>query len=159
MVVRHIKALFVFAALFIFAALTAARPSMAEERATTEEAQALVVKAVELYKSAGREKALAAFADPNGGFMPKDLYIFMLDMKGTMILHAKNPGLNGKDLANLKDSDGKLFVAEQVKVASEKGSGWVDYKWVNAATKKIEPKTSFIQRADDVLIGCGAYKQ
>lgn len=152
MIVRLIKAL------FVFAALAFVQPALAEERGTVDEAQALVKKAVELYKSAGRDKALAAFIDPAGPYLPKDLYVFVLDMKGTMIQHGRNAGLNGKDLSTLKDSDGKLFVAEQVKVASEKGAGWVDYKWVNAATKKIESKTSYVERVGDVFIGCGAYK-
>lgn len=134
-------------------------PALAEERASPEEAQALVKKAVALYKSAGKDKALAAFVDPNGGFMPKDLYIFVQDMKGGMVQHAKNAGLNGKDLSGLKDPDGKAFVAEMVKVAADKGAGWVDYKWTNAQTKKIEQKSSYVERVDDLFIGAGIYKQ
>jgi cytochrome c len=133
-------------------------PAFAEERGTTEEAQALVKKAVAHYKAVGREKALADFVAPNGEFMPKDLFIFVQDLKGTMIAHAKNPGFTGKDLSGLKDTDGKAFVAEMVKVATEKGAGWVDYKFVNPATKKIEPKTTYVERVGDVYIGCGAFK-
>lgn len=145
-------------ALFVLVALVFSVPAMAEDRGTADEAQALVKKAVALYKSVGRDKALATFSDPNGGFFPKDLFVFVQDLKGIMILHTKNPGFNGKDLSGLKDTDGKMFVAEMAKMAAEKGSGWVDYKFVNPAIKKIEPKASYVERVDDIFIGCGIYK-
>lgn len=148
------------ARLFVLVTLMfASVPALADERGTADEAQALVKKAVAQYKAVGREKALASFVDPNGGFQPKDLFLFVQDLKGVMIQHTRNPGFNGKDLAGLKDTDGKLFVAEMAKLATEKGAGWVDYKFVNPATKKIEPKTTYVERVDDIFIGCGIYKQ
>jgi cytochrome c len=130
----------------------------AEEVGTADEAQALVKKAIALYKASGRDKAFAAISDPKGDFQHKDLYVFIQDLKGNMLAHGKNPGLVGKDLSGLKDADGKLFVAEMMQVAATKGSGWVDYKWVNAQTKKIEPKSSYIERQDDLFFGAGIYK-
>lgn len=145
-------------AILIAASLLLPLTAEAAERATADEAMALVKKAVALTKSAGRDKALAAFNDPNGDFQPKDLFIFVQDIKGLMVQHAKNPGLNGKDLSTLKDIDGKLFVVEMIKVSTEKGSGWVEYKWVNPQTKKIDPKMSYVERVDDWFIGAGIFK-
>jgi cytochrome c len=139
-------------------ALSVSTTAFAQEHGTADEAVALVKKATAQFKAAGTEKACAAFADPAGGFQSKDLYVFVQDLKGTMICHGKNPGLNTKDLSNLKDPEGKAFVAEMMKVASEKGSGWVDYKWVNAMSKKIEPKSSYVERSGDIFIGAGIYK-
>lgn len=145
-------------ATLVAAALTFASPALAQEHGSADEATALVKKAVAHYKAVGTAKACATFADPAGGFQSKDLYIFVQDMKGLMVCHAKNAGLNAKDLANLKDPEGKTFVAEMIKVAGEKGSGWVDYKWVNAVSKKIEPKSSYVERDGDIFIGAGIYK-
>ena len=143
----------------VICALAFAGAAHAEDNGTADEASALVKKAIAFYKAEGKEKAFAAFANPSGGFQVKDLYIFVQDTKGMMLAHGKNVGLNGKDLSGLKDSDGKLFVAEMMKLVSEKGSGWVDYKWVNAATKKIEAKSSYVEKVDDMFFGAGIYKR
>jgi cytochrome c len=60
----------------------------------------------------------------------------------------------------LKDADGKYFMREMVKVAQTKGTGWVDYKWTNPVSKKIEHKSSYVKRVgnENLLIGCGIYK-
>jgi cytochrome c len=142
----------------LIVAVTFAGSATAQEMGNADEATALVKKGIAFYKAQGKEKAFAAFADPNGGFQSKDLYVFVQDMKGLMLAHGKNAGLNGKDLSGLKDSDGKLFVAEMIKVVGEKGSGWVDYKWVNATSKKIEPKSSYVEKVDDMFFGAGIYK-
>ncbi len=58
----------------------------------------------------------------------------------------------------LQDSDGKYFVKEQIATA-KKGGGWVDYKFTNPATGKIQQKTSYVQKLDDnYYAGCGAFK-
>ncbi len=151
--VRVIRFVFVFCAAIFFAGAT-----HAQQTASPDQAIALVKKAVAFYRAEGKAKAFAAFADPKGGFQTNDLYIFVQDLKGDMLLHGRNPGLNGKDLIGLKDADGKPFVAEMVKVATGKGSGWVDYRWVDPATRKIEPKSSYIERVDDMFFGAGIYK-
>lgn len=134
-------------------------PALAQEHGTADEAVALVKKAVVHYKTAGRDKACAAFADPNGGFQAKDLYVFVQDTGGVVQCHGKNPAFAGKNMSGLKDSDGNLFIAEMNRVVKVNGSGWVDYKWTNTQTKKIEPKSSYVEIADgEVYIGAGIYK-
>lgn len=138
--------------------LTVAGPVLAEDRATADEALALVKQAVALYKSDGRDKAFAAFQDPKGAFQVKDLYVFVQDVKGNLLSHGKNPGLIGKDLSHLKDANGKEFVQEMMTLAAAGKSGWVDYQWVNPATKKIQAKSSYIEPVDGLFIGAGIYK-
>jgi cytochrome c len=43
---------------------------------------------------------------------------------------------------------------------SAKAAGWVDYEWTHPATKKIEDKTSYIQRVpgQDAYVGVGIYR-
>jgi len=45
--------------------------------------------------------------------------------------------LIGKNLAELKDAEGKLFVQKMIEVAKKEGKGWVDYQWTNPVTKKL----------------------
>lgn len=141
----------------IFGLSLAAAPVAAEEFASADEAMALVKKAAALYKADGKEKAFAAFEDANGEFRVKDLYIFVQDLNGVTLSH-KNPGLVGKDASGMKDAEGKMFMAEMVKLAKEKGAGWVDYMWANPSTRKIQAKSTYIEKVGDVFVGAGIYK-
>ena len=42
--------------------------------------------------------------------------------------------------------------------ANKNGNGWNDYKWTNPVTQAIEAKSSYFEKVDDVVIGCGIYK-
>jgi len=138
------------------AIMTLAAPAFADDAA---DATAMVKKAVGYVKEQGRDKALAEFNNPSGMFKKGDLYIFVTDLQGKMLAHGANPKLVGKDLIDLKDSDGKLFVKEYIDLAKSKGSGWSDYKWVNPTTKAIELKSTYVEKVDDMVVGCGIYKK
>jgi signal transduction histidine kinase len=47
----------------------------------------------------------------------------------------------------------------RIEIVKSKGSGWQDYKFTNPISRKLEPKMAFVQKVDDVIIGCGAYKK
>jgi len=130
----------------------------AQDRGTSAEAKALLDKAVAFYKANGQEKAFAAFNDSKGQFVSKDLYIFALDVNGKILSHGANAGLIGKDMIGTKDADGKLFMKEMVETAKTKGKGTVDYKWENPKTKIVEQKSSYVEKVDGVVLGCGYYK-
>ena len=125
--------------------------------ATPKDAEAWVKKAVEYFKANGKDKALAEFSKPKSEFVKGDQYIYVLDMNGKMLAHPK-ASLVGKDFMQVKDADGKIFAKDIVQQAKEKGSGWVDYKWENPTTKKVEAKTVYFEKADGVIICSGAYK-
>ena len=112
---------------------------------------------MEYFKANGKDKALAEFSKPKSEFVKGDQYIYVLDMNGKMLAHPK-ASLVGKDFMQVKDADGKIFAKDIVQQAKEKGSGWVDYKWENPTTKKVEAKTVYFEKADGVIICSGAYK-
>lgn len=148
-----------FAALvYSLYALTFSAAAAAADKGTAEEAVALVKKAVAYIKANGKEKAFAEFSNPNGQFRNRDLYIFAEDFNGKMLAHGANLKLIGKNLIDLRDADGKYFVKNLIETASSKGNGWVDYKWLNPATNAIEQKSSYVEKVDDFLVGCGIYK-
>ena len=130
----------------------------AQDRGTAAEAKALLDKAVVFYKANGQDKAFAAFNDSKGQFVSKDLYIFALDMNGKILSHGANAGLIGKDMMGAKDADGKLFMKDMVETGKTKGKGTIDYKWENPKTKKVEQKSSYVEKVDGVVLGCGYYK-
>jgi cytochrome c len=130
----------------------------AQATSSADEAKALIEKAIAFYKANGKEKALAEFSNPKGQFVKGELYVFIWSSTGTVLAHGTNQKLIGKDVSGLKDADGKLFVKEGMELANSKGSGWVDYKWTNPVTKKVEAKTTFVKKVDDLYFCCGIYK-
>ena len=143
----------------LLAATALMGPVAAAERGTPAEAMALTKKAVALYKAQGAEKAFAEFNRPDGAFRDRDLYIFVYDKSGTVLAIGSNPKMIGKNLIDMKDVDGVPIIKTFVETAfGPAGKGWVDYKWPNPVTKVVEPKSSYIERVGDVLIGSGVYK-
>ena len=73
-------------------------PAFASDMGTPDEAKAMSEKAKEAVNEMGREKAFATFADQNGGFREKDLYVFCVDMDGVLLSQPLKPELVGKNL-------------------------------------------------------------
>jgi cytochrome c len=137
--------------------------AQAEDVGTQDEAKALAQKAAKFYEEKG-EEALKAFGDKAGEFVKKDLYVFIITEKGEVKFHGNNAALNGKNMWNIKDPDGKLFIQEMWKAASKDGA-WVDYKFTHPVTKKIEPKASYVIKVKgkgldkEEIVSVGAYKK
>ncbi len=130
----------------------------AAEKGTAKDAQSLVDKAAAFYKANGKEKTLAEINNPKGQFIKGDVYVFIWGTDYVVKAHPANAKLVGKNMKELKDTDGKAFVFDGVELAKEKGSGWVDYKYTNPVSKKIEAKTTYVKKVDDLVFACGIYK-
>lgn len=129
------------------------------QAATPDEAKGLSERAASYVKQVGDEKAFADFTRPDGGFVKGELYVFCYDHDGVNKAHGGNPAFVGKNLLHIKDPDGKEPNAEIVKVGFEQGKGWVDFKWPNPTTKKIQPKSAYVIHTNDVVCGVGYYKE
>lgn len=123
-----------------------------------DDAVALVKDAEKFIKANGKEKALQEMSKPDGKWVKGELYVFAYDLQAAMVAHPKNPKLVGKNLLDVPDVDGKLFRKEIVELAKTKGSGWVDYKYKNPETGKIEDKTTYLLKVGDIILCCGIYK-
>lgn len=130
--------------------------AIAQERGTIDDAVAMVKKAKAYIKDNGNEKAYAEFSNPKGSFVDKDIYIFVYDKTGKNLAHGGNQKLIGKDLMELKDTDGTYITKGLLDVA-QKGGGKFNFKFMNPATKAIEQKTGYAEMAGDVMVGSGAY--
>jgi cytochrome c len=129
----------------------------AAERATLDEAKAMVKKARAYIREVGPDKAFAEFSNPKGRFVDRELYVFVNDKSGVNLAHGANPRLIGKNLMELRDTDG-IYMTKQFFVVAGKGGGTVDYKFLNPATKAIEPKTAYVEMEGEYLVGSGIFR-
>ncbi len=87
-------------------------------------------------------------------------YFWINDMTPRMIIHPYRTDLNGKDLSNYTDPDGRKVFMEIVKVVAEHDSGFVRYKWqANDRTSRIIAKISYVKGFTPWgwVIGTGIY--
>ncbi|MFN6995035.1 MAG: cache domain-containing protein [Aquincola tertiaricarbonis] len=140
------------------AVLTMSLTVNAADRGTKAEAKAMAQKAAALFKEKGKD-AFAVLNDKQGPFVDRDLYVAALDVSGTVVAHGANEKLVGKSLAQLKDADGKPFVQEIMAAVSANKPGWVDYRWVNAVSKEIEAKSSYVEVQGGHGFMVGAYSK
>ena len=130
-----------------------------QKHGTAAEAEAMVKKAIASMKSNGKEATFAEINNPKGQFTDRDLYVFVYDMTGKCVAHGLNPKMIGKDLIEVRDADGKFFVKDRVEIAKTKGSGWQEYKFTDPLTKKIEPKKAYVEKYENLIVGCGIYQE
>jgi len=137
----------------------AAAPALANGP-TEKDAIAMVERGVALVKAKGKDEMIKKINAKDADFVQGELYIDMRDLKtGIVLAHPINPSIVGKDLTDVPDANGKKYRREIIELAAAKGKGWVDYQYKNPTNGKIEPKTTFIQRVDDVVLEAGIYKK
>lgn len=86
-------------------------------------------------------------------------YFFILDDKGTTLMHPANPDLVGKSLMSLKDRQGKSFMREMVEQANAEGGGFTRYMWTRPGRQGDFPKLTYARKFDQWgwIIGMGVY--
>jgi cytochrome c len=132
--------------------------AFAAERATKDEAQAMVKKAVAFIKAQGGAKAYAEITNKSGQFTDRDLYIVVYGLDGKVLAHGGNEKLVGQDLIDQTDVDGKPFVKERVELAKKGEPFWQSYKFVDPLTKKVEPKEMYCEKLENTAVCGGVYK-
>lgn len=132
--------------------------SIAAEKGTAPEAEAMVKKAVALIKSAGPEKAFEEITNGKS-LKDRDLYVFVYDLNGKCVAHGANAKLVGKELMGMKDPDGKPLIKILVDVAKDKGKGWTEtVKFRNPTNDQIQTRVNYIERVGDYAVGSGVFK-
>ena len=144
-----------FIRILLLFAIVFSAPAYAGSVGTPDEAKAMALHAAAFLQQNGAEKAFPVFDAPSGSFHDRDLYVMVYDSTGRNVAHGANHALIGKDLIGLKDTDGVYVVRAIVAVKTE---GWVDYRWPNPVSKKLAPKTTYVVRVGNYLVGVGAYK-
>ncbi len=106
-----------------------------------------------------RKKAVAALRHLRYGIDNKD-YCWITDRQPRMIMHPYRPDLNGRDLSDFKDPEGKKLFVEMVQAVERGGEGYVDYiwQWMDDSARLV-PKISYVKefRPWGWIIGTGVY--
>ncbi|GAA0427053.1 cache domain-containing protein [Cocleimonas flava] len=88
----------------------------------------------------------------------EDGYFFVYDYNGVNIVHSRKPELEGKNLFNFKDDNGKLLIQELIQNAKQ-GGGFTHYLWDKPSGGKSVEKLSYSIGLDkwQWMVGTGLY--
>ncbi len=87
-------------------------------------------------------------------------YYFITRLDGVDVLFADKPEMEGLNLLNVQDLQGRYVVKDMIKIAKESGQGFYEYYWSKPEAKGNDfKKISFIKRFEpyDWFIGTGLY--
>jgi len=127
---------------------------------TEKDAIAMAERGAAFIKAHGEKEMMKKLSARDPEFVQGELYVDMRDIKtGIVLAHPINPSIVGKDLTDVPDANGKKYRREIIELAQKQGKGWVDYQYKNPVSGKIEPKTTYILRVNDVVLEAGIYKK
>ncbi|MBO3760462.1 methyl-accepting chemotaxis protein [Ciceribacter sp. L1K22] len=88
-----------------------------------------------------------------------DGYLWINDMTPTMVMHPIKPELNGKDLSQNKDPEGKFLFVEFVNTVKASKEGFVDYLWPKPGFDEPVQKFSHVIGFEPWgwIVGTGVY--
>ena len=88
-----------------------------------------------------------------------DDYFWINDYDIKMVMHPFKPDLNGQDLSQSADPNGKLLFVEFVKTVKMNQAGFVDYLWPKPGLDNPAPKISYVKGFEpwQWIIGSGIY--
>ena len=86
-------------------------------------------------------------------------YFFIIDGTPRMVMHPIEPKLDGKDLSETKDPNGKRLFVEMAQVAKDNGAGFVHYVWPKPGSDQPVGKISYVRNLPEWgwVIGAGLY--
>ncbi len=89
-----------------------------------------------------------------------DGYFFVYDFQGNCLVHARQQGLVGKNLWELKDTNGKLVIQDLISRARQ-GGGFEDYVWEKPSNHNtaLTPKRTYVIALPNWgwMLGTGVY--
>ena len=122
----------------------------------------LVDHAVQLIQTEGN-RAFERFARKGTMWREGDIYIFVGDTAGNMLFNGGDRSLEGQNLLDLKDVNGKPFIQAFIDTVTTKGSGWVDYMWPKPGQEGPARKVSYLREAilgdKTLFVGAGFYSE
>jgi len=89
----------------------------------------------------------------------KTNYFWVNNYQPKMVMHPIKPALNGKDLSNNKDPDGKALFVEMVNIVKQQKEGFIPYKWPKPGKDQPVDKVAFVKGFSpwQWIIGSGVY--
>lgn len=141
--------------------LTGMTTAVKADSATKDEVILKCRQAAQMIEEQGIDAATREIANKEGKFVWKDTYVFLMDMDGKMLAHPIKPELTRqKTTVNITDPDGKALFVDFIKIANDKGKGWVDYRWPKPGASEPVQKSTYIYRVPGTqyFVGAGIYK-
>ena len=121
------------------------------------DAQVLVKRAVAHRAKTSPQNFLRDLTDPAQPFHERDMYVFVLDSEGQYLAFGGNPAKVGTRVQDVPGIDGNQLI-QRITAQADECPGWVEYDITNPTTGAVQTKISFVQKVDDVYVGCGVYK-
>ena len=125
---------------------------------TEKDAVAMAERGAAYLKQHGKQRMIERILARDPAFLQGSLYLAIRDLHTGHTVAHPNAALIGKDFIDVPDADGKPFRREMLAVARGPGKGWVDYKFLNPESGKVEPKTTYVLRVGEVALEAGIYK-
>jgi signal transduction histidine kinase len=120
----------------------------------------VVNRAAALVAERGRE-AFAQLRDKKGPFVFMDTYVFVDTPDGIELVNAVQPSLEGRNIIDLKDINGKAIAREYISAAMRDGEAWVDYYWYKPGQSTPAHKRAYVRKVqsgkDTYVVGSGFY--
>ncbi len=132
--------------------------AFAADHATPREARALFDQAVKYLQANGPEKSWKAFNNRSGPFVRKDLYVYVIDTKGTYVASGAAPvELVGLNVLDTVDAAGLPLFREMIAVTEKQAEARIRYVWLNRKSNHVEPKHAWLHREGNYILGVGYY--
>ncbi|HTY65324.1 MAG TPA: cache domain-containing protein [Alphaproteobacteria bacterium] len=135
--------------------LAASAALVQAQAATPDDAKAMAEKAAALVAAEG-DKAFPKISDPNGAFHQGEVYVTVLDRQG-VVRATLNPKLIGVNMWESVDPDGVKFTQLPWTATEKSETAWIQYKFTNPESKKIEPKKAWVHRVGEYVVFSGVY--
>lgn len=120
----------------------------------------VVNKAVALIEQKGRQ-AFAELRDRKGAFVFMDTYVFVMTPDGTELVNGGQPALEGRNLLDLKDLEGRATVKDEAAIAMAEGNAWLKSYWFKPGGNTMAPKQTYVRKAqygeETFIVGSGFY--
>lgn len=114
-----------------------------------------------LTREQAQEAAVGQVRSLHYGQQSKD-YFWIIDETPRMVVHPYRPDLEGTDLSDFGDPEGKLLFVEMARVVKRDGAGYVSYMWQwKDDNTHIVPKLSYVKGFAPWgwIIGTGVYTE
>lgn len=87
-----------------------------------------------------------------------DGYFFVYDLQGRSLMHSRQPDLVGRNLWELRDSQGRFTIQDLLARARE-GGGYVEYQWRKPSSAQTAPKLGYVTALPrwNWMVGTGLY--
>ncbi|MCD6101758.1 MAG: cache domain-containing protein, partial [Candidatus Cloacimonetes bacterium] len=107
--------------------------------------------------------ALDTIRKKGNEFIFLDTYVFVKNIKGNELVNPAFPDLEGQNLSNLQDSNGKYFIREELETLKTKDDCWMDYMWPKPGETTPSQKWVYVKKIiigqDTLVVGAGYFPE